>query len=63
MHHITKKKLYIFTFFKVYFAMDLCLNSVRLETPNIKEIFFLNYSNHLGPQLWSEDRVQIAGGR
>ena len=43
--------------------MDLCLNSVRLETPNINEMFFLNYSKHLGLQSWSEDRLQIAGGR
>ena len=28
--------------------MDLCLNSVRLETPNTNEIFFPNYSKHLG---------------
>ena len=37
--------------------------TVGLETPNIEEIFFLNYFNHLGLQLWSEDKVQIAGGR
>ena len=43
--------------------MDLCLNSVRLETLNINEIFFLNYSKHQGLQLWWEDRLQIAGGR
>ena len=41
--------------------MDRCLNSVRLETSNINEIFFLNYSKQLGLQLWSEDRLQIAG--
>ena len=41
--------------------MDLCLNSVVLETPNINEIFFLNYSKHIDLQLWSEDRLQIAG--
>ena len=43
--------------------MDLCLNSVVLETPNINDIFFLNYFKHIDPQLWSEDRLQIAGGR
>ena len=44
-------------------SMDLCLNSVRIETPNINEIFFLNCSKYLGLQLWSEDRLQIAGSR
>ena len=43
--------------------MDPCLSSVQLETPNINEIFFLYYSKHLGLQLWSEDRFQIADGR
>ena len=27
--------------------MDLCLNSVVLETLNINEIFFLNCSKHI----------------
>ena len=41
--------------------MDLCLNSVGLETPNINEIFLLNYFKHLSLQLWSKDRLQIGG--
>ena len=43
--------------------MDLCLNSVGQETLNINKIFFLNYSKHLGLQMWSEDGLQIASGR
>ena len=43
--------------------MNLCLNSVVLETQNINEIFFLNYSKRVPLQLWSEARLQIAGGR
>ena len=61
---ILQKKTYFYNKKKVFcWLMHMCLNSVRLETPNINEIFFLNYSKHLGLQFWLEDRLQITGGR
>ena len=37
--------------------MDLCLNSVVLETLNINEIFFLNCSKHIVYSLPCSEQV------
>ena len=62
MHYLTKKNICVQKKSVFCLSMDLCLNSVGLETPNINEIFFLNYYIQLGLQLWSEDKLEIAGG-